>query len=144
MWSLKHAKRVAAASVCVIGCGNAAAGASAQIRVEQMPEVERVTIPKVARAPRLDDFIEPRPNAGIVTTMAKIDGFIQRAPDDGQPATQATEVYLAYDERRLHVVFVAHDTEPHKLRARLDKREFFGLDEDQVGIYLDTFHDRRR
>jgi len=111
---------------------------------EQPPAFAQVTIPRLERAPQLADFTSAQPDASIARSMAKLDGFIQRAPDDGQPATQQTTVYVAYDERHLYVVFVAKDDEPGSIRARLYRRESFAIDEDQIGIYLDTFHDRRR
>jgi hypothetical protein len=108
------------------------------------PETAHVRIPKIERAPKLEDFLDMRPPAEWEGRLARVEGFIQRAPDDGNAATRQTEVYLGYDERSLYVIFVAHDSQPRKIRARLDKREAITLDEDQVGIYIDTFHDLRR
>lgn len=107
-------------------------------------QIAQVRIPKIERAPKLEDFLDMQPSAQWHSKLARVEGFIQRAPDDGKAATQQTEVYLGYDERALYVIFVAHDSEPQKIRARLDKREGITLDEDQVGIYIDTFHDLRR
>ena len=108
------------------------------------PQAAHVRIPKIERAPELEDFLDMQPAAGWAGRLARVEGFIQRAPDDGKAASQQTEVYLGYDERSLYVIFVAHDSEPGKVRARLDKREGITLDEDQVGVYIDTFHDLRR
>jgi len=107
------------------------------------PTAATVQIPRIDRAPRLEDFLEMRPSSDWNGKLARIAGFIQRLPDDGQPPTQTTEAYLGYDQRNLYVIFVAHDTEPKQIRARLDRREGMALDEDQVGIYLDTFLDKR-
>ncbi|HEY1265352.1 MAG TPA: DUF5916 domain-containing protein [Terriglobales bacterium] len=85
-----------------------------------------------------------QPTAEWKGKLARLTGFIQRLPDDGRPPTQQTDAYLGYDSRALHIVFVAHDAEPAKIRARLDHRESIGSDEDQVGIYIDTFRDRHR
>lgn len=101
-------------------------------------------IPRIERAPRIEEFQDMTPTAQWSGKLAVVDGFIQRAPDNGRPATESTEAYLGYDARALHVVFVAHDREPKKIRARMDHRESIATDEDQVGIYIDTFHDRRR
>ena len=53
--------------------------------------------------------------------MVKASGFVQRAPHDGQPASQPTEAYLGYDEKNLYAVFVCFD-EPGKVRARMSRR----------------------
>lgn len=108
------------------------------------PQDVQTQIPRVERGPRLEDFLDMRPSREWEGKLAHIEGFVQRAPDDGKPATQPTEAYLAYDQRNLYLIFVAYDREPERIRARLDKREGIALDEDQVGIYLDTFHDGRR
>jgi hypothetical protein len=111
--------------------------------VTRPPETAVVQIPSVSRAPHLEDFLQMRPDTEWEGKLTRVGGFIQRAPDDGQPATQPTEVYFGYDQRNLYVIFVAHDAEPKKIRARLDRREGMASDEDQVGIYIDTFLDKR-
>ena len=59
------------------------------------------------------------------------------------PLSERTVAYLSRDRRALYVVFVCHDREPQEIRAHLTKREQTMAD-DLVGVYLDTFHDRRR
>lgn len=90
------------------------------------PQTARVRIPRIERAPKLDDFLDMQPSAEWAGKLARVEGFIQRAPDDGKAATQRTDVYLGYDERRLYVIFVAHDAEPRKIRARLSEERTEG------------------
>lgn len=97
-----------------------------------------VAIPRVSRAPSLDDFLQGVPREA----EAEVTGFLQRVPGDGEPVSQPTTAYLSYDDRHLYVVFVCSD-EPGKVRAHLSKRENISGD-DLVGVYLDTFDDRRR
>ena len=47
------------------------------------------------------------PNSRVEGQMIKVSGFIAREPADGVPATQETDVYLAYDQHNLYAVFVA-------------------------------------
>jgi uncharacterized protein DUF5916 len=144
MWILPPAARVLVlVAVVLIGCPVLHAREDAA-PAEQSPALAQVVIPRLDRAPQLADFTDAQPDVSIAASMTKLDGFIQRAPDDGQPATQQTNVYLGYDQRYLYVVFVARDEQRANIRARLYRRESFAIDEDQVGIYLDTFHDRRR
>ena len=114
-----------------LACGSAHAQPAASDRT--------LTIPRVAVAPTLEDYLDgvPRPDEVAVRT------FVQREPGDGAPASQPTEAYLSYDDERLYVVFVARDAEPQRIRASLTRREAFGND-DFVGLMLDTFNDRRR
>ncbi len=75
--------------------------------------------------------------------MAKVEGFIQRAPSDGAPASQETVAYLAYDNKYLYVVWVAFDSEPTKIRARMGRRDTQRGD-DIVHLLLDTHNDQLR
>lgn len=95
-------------------------------------------IPRVSRAPTLDDFLYNRPRQAEL----KVDDFRQYIPGDGNPASEATAAYLSYDARNLYVVFVCHD-QPGQVRAHLAPREQLDQD-DGVGVYLDTFRDRQR
>ena len=104
--------------------------------------VSALTIPRLSRAPSLEQFLDMRPDGEPAAQMAKVTGFVQRDPHDGQPASQPTEAYLGYDEKNLYVVFVCFD-EPGKVRARLSRREDIFSD-DNVEIILDTFNDKRR
>jgi hypothetical protein len=95
-------------------------------------------IPRVTHAPKFEEFLENRPSEPALV----VHDFRQYLPGDGTPATETTTAYLSYDQKNLYVVFVCHD-EPGQVRAHLSKREDLSQD-DGVGIYLDTFHDRQR
>jgi hypothetical protein len=102
-----------------------------------------VTLPRLDRAPTLDDFAGMSPRLAVDGQMAKVEGFTQRTPRDGEASSQRTEVYLGYDSDNLYVVFLAFDSESSKLRARLSPRERADGD-DSVTVELDTFADKRR
>jgi len=101
-----------------------------------------LTIPRLSRAPSLDDFLTMQPQGEVALQMAKVTGFTQRNPHDGEAVSEPTEAYLGYDQKNLYAVFVCFD-DPRQVRARLSRREDV-YDDDQVEIILDTFHDRRR
>lgn len=103
----------------------------------------QVHVPRVASPPKIEDFLEMTPRGEIAEKMAKAEGFTQWVPKDGAPASQPTEVYFAYDDENFYAVFVCFDSEPHKIRARMDRREKLQED-DFVIMDLDTFHDQRR
>jgi hypothetical protein len=102
-----------------------------------------INIPRIDTPPTLGDFEDMRPSARVADHMLKVTGFIVREPADGTEPSQNTDVYLAYDQHNLYSVFVAWDTEPDKIRARMTRREDIFSD-DSVEIMLDTFHDARR
>ena len=99
-------------------------------------------IPRLQHAPSLDDFLTMQPQGETALQMAKVTGFTQRNPHDGEPVSEPTAAYLGYDQKNLYVVFVCFD-DPHQVRARMSRREDI-FDDDQVELILDTFHDRRR
>ena len=101
-----------------------------------------LTIPRLTRAPALDDFLGMKPEGEIALQMAKVTGFVQRDPHDGEKVSEETAAYLGYDQKNLYIVFVCFD-DPKKVRARMSRREDI-YDDDQVEVMLDTFHDRRR
>lgn len=103
----------------------------------------RVSIPRLSIEPTLEDFLSMAPAPALDGKMARIDGFIQRDPSDGAPASQPTVVYLGHTEKKIYVVFVAFDSQPNLLRARVSRREGI-YDEDRVQVMFDTFHDERR
>ena len=107
------------------------------------PNFGTITIPRVLRPPQLEEFLDMKPSPAWQGKLAKITGFTQRIPNDGQPSSQRTETYLGYDDKNLYAIFVCFDTEPKKLRARLSRRDDV-IDDDSVEIMLDTFHDHRR
>jgi hypothetical protein len=101
-----------------------------------------LTIPRLSRGPVLEDFLSMKPEGEIARQMAKVTGFLQRNPHDGEAVSEPTDAYLGYDQKNLYVVFVCFD-DPEKVRARMSRREDI-YDDDTVEVMLDTFHDRRR
>ncbi len=101
-----------------------------------------LTIPRLPHAPALEDFLGMKPASDIAQQMAKVTGFVQRNPHNGEGISEKTEAYLGYDQKNLYIVFVCFD-DPKKVRARMSRREDI-YDDDQVEVMLDTFHDRRR
>jgi hypothetical protein len=103
----------------------------------QAPAPTTITIPKVAAAPKFEDYLPGGSMPGL-----KITDFRQREPKDLEPGSQPTAAYVSYDDQNVYAAFVC--TQPRALmRARMQKRENIGSD-DLVGLYLDTFHDKQR
>src|SRR5258708_2572168 len=100
-----------------------------------------LTIPRLNRAPALDDFLSMEPEGEIAQRMANGPGFEHRNPHDGEKISEDTAAYLGYDQKNLYIVFVCFD-DPRKVRARLSRREDI-YDDAQVEVMLSTFHDPR-
>ena len=105
-------------------------------------QISSLDVPRLATAPKLADFEGMEPASALARKMLKIEKFIQRDPKDGAPVSQHTEAYLGYTDKNLYVVFLAFDSNPKLMRARMLRRELID-DDDQCGFFLDTFHDRR-
>lgn len=105
-------------------------------------EISSLAIPRLASAPKLGDFEGMEPVTNLARKMLKIDKFTQQEPRDGAPVSQSTEAYLGYTGKNFYAVFLCFDKEPKKIRARMLRRELID-DDDQVGLWLDTFHDQR-
>ncbi|HWO88968.1 MAG TPA: DUF5916 domain-containing protein [Gemmatimonadales bacterium] len=89
-------------------------------------------------APRIDGRLDE----AIWRTAPVMSDFVQREPDEGQPASQRTEVRVVYTDDALFVGVTAFDTEPGAIRAQLTRRD----DEspgDWISVYVDSYHDRR-
>ena len=72
-----------------------------------------------------------------------ITDFVQRQPLDGSPATEATDVYIAYDSTTLYLGFHAHYVDPNMMRANRSDRDR-GRRDDIFSVYFDTFLDQQR
>ncbi len=122
-----------------------ASGAGAAGRPDRAAEPERphLVIPLLPHPPVLEDFVTMEPQGESAARMAKVTGFIQREPNDGEPISEATNVYVGYDQKNLYTVFVCFDRQPEKIRARLTRREDI-FDDETVEVMLDTFRDERR
>jgi hypothetical protein len=68
--------------------------------------------------------------------------FVQTEPNEGRPATERTEAYAFHDASALYFAFRCHDSEPARVTTRIDQRDQVRAS-DRVGVFLDTFNDRR-
>lgn len=73
----------------------------------------------------------------------RISDFTQRELHAGMPATERTEVAVAYDRDNLYVAVWCYDREPDKIRAKEFARDFeYGLDDNFILVF-DTYRDKR-
>jgi hypothetical protein len=98
----------------------------------------RVQILRVSEPPVLDGQLDDQAWKGA----AKISQFTQQNPREGQPASQPTEVWIAYDSHNIYFAIYAHYTDAALMRANRSRRDQTRRD-DRVAIYFDTFLDQQ-
>ncbi len=68
--------------------------------------------------------------------------FIQFEPVNAAAPSQPTAFQIAYDAQNLYVLIRAYDSEPDKIVGRVSRRDE-DRQSDRVGIFIDSYHDRR-
>lgn len=94
---------------------------------------------RTAEPPRLDGRLDDP----IWRTAARISEFFQQRPLEGAPASERTEVYVAYDSANLYFGIHAHYSDLKLIRANRVDRDQTGRD-DTVRVYIDPFLDQQR
>jgi len=109
------------------------------------PVPAQVSIPneltalKINNKPVLDGkLIEP-----CWQDAAKISNFTQRELNEGEPATERTQIAAVYTSKALYFGIWCYDSQPHAIVAKEMKRDFSSWGEDNVEIIIDTYYDRR-
>ena len=89
--------------------------------------------------------IDGRLDEALYRDVEPITGFVQIEPEEGAPATEKTEIWIAFDADNVYVTFRCWETHPERIVAkemRRDNSNIWGGD-DNVSFMLDTFHDKR-
>ncbi len=131
-------KRIIVA-ILIINCVPALWGKSGreEKKKEWKWEQKKVFIKKSEGEIKLDGILnEPVWNGKGIT------GFTQTEPDEGKPATEKTEVWLAYDNNAIYIAARMHDSEPDKIISLLARRDDF-VDADYFIVYFDPYYDKR-
>ena len=114
----------------------AAEGAAAEAKAQ-------VAVPLIDGPLHLSDFKGMQPRAELRNKLGHVGGFVQSQPKDGEPATDATDVWMGRTKTTLYFVFLCKDAHPAQLRGHLARREDI-LYDDRVAVILDSFKDHRK
>jgi len=69
--------------------------------------------------------------------------FLQREPDEGEPATERTEIGVLYDKQNIYFGIKCYDSHPDRIIAREMRRDSRVDDDDYFELIIDTYHDKR-
>ncbi len=89
--------------------------------------------------PKLDGVLDDN----IWKTAPLHEGFRQRDPDEGEPASERTIFQVAYDDEAVYFAVMCYDSEPDKIVSRLVRRDDY-VESDKVQIILDPHYNRQR
>lgn len=118
---------------------NERADSAANAAIAETVVPRDVRLVKLDAAPVIDGVIGTDEWKGA--TRAELTRQVQ--PGDNALPSERTEVLLAADREHLYLAFRCFDSQPSAIRAPVSRRDaVFG--DDYVGIYLDTYDDRRR
>lgn len=76
-----------------------------------------------------------------VYSTPPITNFTQKDPNEGEPASQKTHVWIFYDESNIYVGAKLFDTEPDKIDAGLTRRDNY-IESDWFSVYFDSYNDK--
>ncbi len=95
---------------------------------------------KLATAPLVDGVVI---GDAAWTGVIPATGFQQVQPNDGQPASQKTEVYIGYSDTSLFIGVVAYDDNPAGIIVTDSRRDSDLEDTDAVLVIIDGLLDRQ-
>ena len=98
-----------------------------------------VTAVRADRAPALDGRLDE----AIWQVAVPVTGFRRDVPGDGEPASERTEVRVAYTTTALYVGARMYARDPARISRLRGRRDSFGQQNDQFLVQLDSYHDHR-
>ena len=154
---MRHSARIVLAA-CVMLAGSAPARGQSQAPPTdgEAPASVQITAPGAGmsapiagkwavaqwreQAPRLDgNVLDDAAWAGV----QPVSGFRQSAPDEGEPATERTEVRVVFTDDTVYFGVVCYDRDPSAIIMSDSRRDSSMNDADSFQMVLDTFRDRQ-
>ncbi len=101
-------------------------------------------VPPIATAVRAEraPVVDGRLDDAAWALATPVTNLTQSDPQEGQPATERTEVRFVYDGAALYIGARMFDREPRKIAHHLGRRDSF-TQSDDIRILLDSYHDHR-
>lgn len=83
-------------------------------------------------------------NETIWGNIPKINNFTQREPNNGEPATEKTEIAFCFDDEKLYIGLWCYDNNPLKIIRKGMKRDFENWRDDTFSLVIDPNNDKTR
>ena len=99
-----------------------------------------VSATAVSSGPELDGEVRSDP---VWQSVAPTGGFVQTSPDEGQPASQRTEVRVVYTQDAVYFGFICYDDDPATIVVSDARRDADLADTDSLLFILDTYRDEQ-
>ena len=89
--------------------------------------------------------IDGQLDESLYGSVTPVSDFIQVEPNDGAPATQKTELWVAFDQTNVYVSFRLWESQPDRMIVNEMRRDSTQniLQNEAVAFILDTYYDRR-
>ena len=95
--------------------------------------------PRTGERPDIDGRLDD----AVWRNALHVTEFVQQQPLEGAPASEETDLWMAYDSEHLYLAIHAHYENPAIMRAtRVDRDQAFR--DDNITIYFDPFLDQQR
>ncbi len=114
--------------------------AVAQERTVSSPDARRtLTAVETTEPPVIDGLLDE----ALWQRAQPATGFVQSDPLEGEPATEQTEVRVAFDKDFLYIAARCLDSDPAAVIVNEIRKDFVPREQDAFEVLLDTFQDRR-
>jgi len=82
-------------------------------------------------------------NESVWSQTLPVSDFLQQEPQEGQPATEKTHVFILFDRNNLYIGAMLFDSEPDKILSYQKQRDADLITDDRFRWILDPFQDGR-
>jgi hypothetical protein len=127
---------------CLGALAPARAGQSAVDVIDRDAATGKTTI----RATRLSAplRVDGHLDEPLYDNVVPVSDFVQMEPNGGKPASEKTDVWIAFDQRNVYVSMRAWESQPERMIANEMRRDSNNIRQgDCVGFSFDTFFDHR-
>ena len=77
-------------------------------------------------------------------TVRPLDGFVQSDPREKEPASEATEAWIFFDDQNLYIAARNYESQPDRMVLNELRHDSSNLIQNEhLAVILDTFHDKR-
>ena len=92
----------------------------------------------IGNPPQIDGIL----NEDVWKQAPAATGLVQFLPDEGEPASERSEVRVLYGDDALYIAFRAYDADPTAIEGQLTRRDRESFS-DWVHVAIDSYNDKR-